>query len=371
VRKTGSVRSTDDLSIRRVGFRSGSDAELTALHAVEAPVAAEIRSNRMPQRLDAYLSYARSLPSQFDDHAWLAETPGGTPVGCGFCWSNSAGDQRVMACDLLVHREHRREGIGSRLFERICATTADESRSLLTWETYDGVPAGEAFSRHLGARPARVNRISELRLADLDWAMIDEWANAGRGRQRGYRVEMIDGVFPVELRPDAAVFHHIMQTAPREDLQAGDVLIGPEDIAELDQALLEAGRSRWTALVRDRTGTCVGGTEVSFEPSEPELVLQQNTGIDPAHRGLGLAKWAKAAVLERIRRDRPGARRIRTGNASSNAAMLAINDALGFTVTGTRIEWQVELTSLRTTGDRRWTLAEINNDLGLTPGRGG
>jgi RimJ/RimL family protein N-acetyltransferase len=252
-----------------------------------------------------------------------------------------------MECDISVRRDHRREGIGARLFEVICATTADEGRSLLTWATDDAVPAGEEFSLRFGAQRARVNRASELRLADADWPMIHEWTQARRARERGYRIEMIDGVFPEHLREDAAAFHHIMQTAPREDLEVGDVLISAEDIAELDRARLEAGRLRWTVLLRDASGTCVGGTEVTFEPWEPELVLQQNTGIDPAHRGLGLAKWAKATVLERIRHERPDARRIRTANAFSNAPMLAINDALGFTLIGTRTEWQVEVDQVR------------------------
>ncbi len=341
------MRSPPVVRIRRVGFRSATDTELMALHAVEAPVAAETGSNRMPQPIDAYIAYARNLPSQFDDHAWLAEGADGTPVGCGFCWSNSAGDRRVMECDVLVCRDRRRQGIGSLLFERIRRTAADEGRFLLTWETFDGMTAGEAFSRRLGAQPARTNRTSELCLADVDWPMIEDWTNARLARKLGYRLEMIDGVFPEDLRVDAARFHHIMQTAPREALEIGDVVIRPDDVAELDLALLVAGRLRWTALMRDRTGTCVGGTEVIFECWEPALVRQQNTGIDPAHRGLGLAKWAKAATLDRIRHERQGAQRIRTGNASSNAPMLAINDALGFKVIGTRTEWQADLSHNR------------------------
>src|SRR5580658_11342061 len=94
-----------DVTIRRVGFRSGTDAELSALHAVEIPIAAEIRSNRMPRPIDSYMAFARNLPSQFADHAWLAETAEGAPVACGFCWSNAAGDQRVMQCDLAVRRD--------------------------------------------------------------------------------------------------------------------------------------------------------------------------------------------------------------------------------------------------------------------------
>jgi mycothiol synthase len=340
------VSSSDGVKVRRVGFRDGTDEELKALHAVEVPVSTELRHFRMPQPIDEFMSYARNLPSQFDAHAWLAEESG-TPVGIGYCWSNAAGDARVMECDVMIRQDRRREGIGTRLLTEICATTAKEGRSLLTWATAATVPAGEAFSRSLEARPARVNRTSEVSLANIDWSMIEEWVKAPRARERGYYLEMIQGAFPPELRADAALLHHILQTAPRDDLEVGDVLIDAEDVAEFDAALLKSGQTRWTLLVRDVSGACVGGTEVTFEPWEPDLVHQQSTAIDPAHRGLGLAKWAKGAMLQRIRVDHPESQLIRTGNAFSNAPMLAINDALGFKVIGTKTEWQVELSELR------------------------
>ena len=345
--QTVPVNASADFHVRRVGFRAGTDEELTALHAVEAPIEAERRPDRVPQPVESYIAFARKLPSQFDDHAWLVETFDGTPVASGFCWSNSAGDRRVMECDLFVRRDRRRQGIGSRLLATICDETVNEGQSLLTWSTFDAVPAGDAFSRRVGAGVARVNRTSELVLADVDWTMIESWARAERARDLGYQLEMVDGVYPEHLRADAATFHHIMQTAPREDLDVGDVIVDVEFVAELDRALVEAGRTRWTGFVRDPAGACVGGTEVTFEPWDPGTVLQQNTGIDPAHRGLGLAKWAKAAILERIRQERPEAGRVRTDNAVSNAPMLAINDDLGFKVISARTEWQADVGDIR------------------------
>lgn len=350
--KTDAVDGLIGHRVRRVGFRSGTDAELSAMHAVEAPIEAERRPDLVPQPLASYMAFARSLPSQFDDHTWLVETTDGTPVASGAAWSNAAGDPRVMECDLFVRRDRRRMGIGANLLRLICEEASSEDRSLLTWSTFAAVPAGDAFARRLGARAARVNRTSEVRLADIDWEMVGTWANAAEARARGYRLEMVDGAFPHDLRADAAAFHHIMQTAPRDDLDVGDVTIDVGDVAELDRALVEAGRARWTCFVRDAEGNCVGGTEVTFEPWEPSTVLQQNTGIDPAHRGLGLAKWAKAAMLERIRRDKPEAERVRTGNAFSNAPMLAINDALGFRVINTQTEWQAEVAQVVLALDR-------------------
>lgn len=337
------LAGTDPVAIRRVGFRSGTDADLTALHAVETPVAAELGSRRMPAASAAYLAYARNLPSHFDDHAWLAERMDGRAVGCGFCWSNTAGDARSMEGDVLVHRDHRRRGIGARLLRRICAVALEEGTSLLTWSTYESVRAGARFSLRFGGRVARVNRTSELHLHQVDWALVSTWAAAGEARALGYELELVDGPFPDHLRADAAAFHRIMQTAPREDLDLGDVLLGPQHVAELDRALVHAGATRWAVLIRDDRGTCVGGTEVTIDPERPTLARQQNTGVEPTHRGRGLAKWAKAAVLERLRVERPEVATIRTDNAFSNAPMLAINDALGFRVISTRTEWQAEV----------------------------
>lgn len=340
------MKPPDKVRIHRVGFRDGTDDELSALHAVEAPVAAECGSSRMPQPISSYISFARNLPSQFDDHAWLAEASDGTPIAAGFCWSSAAGDPSLMECDVLVRGDHRRQGLGSCLLAEIRDETLRDGRSLLTWSTFEAVPAGEAFALRVHARRGRVNRRSELVLADVDWPMVDSWDAAAPARRIGYRLDFVEGGFPDYLRDDAVLFHHIMQTAPRDDLDVGDLTTDSGFVAELDRALAESGQMRWTILVRDPAGVCVGGTEVTFEPADPAVASQQSTGIDPAHRGLGLAKWAKAAMLKRIRDQRPGTLRIRTENAFSNAPMLAVNDALGFRRVSTRTEWQARAQDL-------------------------
>jgi mycothiol synthase len=340
-------RQVPEINVRRVAFRTGTDDDLRALWTVEAPIEAERRPDVPPQPLESYIGFARSLPSRFQDHTWVARTSDGEPVATGACWWNTAGDARVMECDVFVRRDQRRHGIGRRLLTTITDTTLDVGRTILTWSTFDSVPAAEAFSGAVAARPARVNRTSELPLDRVDWEMVAAWATGARGRRAGYTLDVIDGPFPESKRADAARFHHIMQTMPREDLDVGDVMITESDVAEQDRAHEAAGRERWTILVRDPAGTCVGGTEVHLEPWTPATAQQQNTGIDPAHRSRGLAKWVKAAMLQRLRSERPDVRRVRTGNAFSNAPMLAINDRLGFEVISVRTEWQADAAELR------------------------
>jgi len=341
------VAGGDFVRIRRVGFRDGTDDDLRALHAVEVPIEMERGSNRMPRALGPYMAFARNLPAQWHDHAWMAESADGEPVGVGYCWYHADGDGRSMTCDVLVREDRRRQGIGAALMARVCDQALADGRPLLTWATWDAVPAAAAFSDRVGGAVGRVSRESELRLARVDWPMIERWASGQPGRADGYALEAVDGPFPERLRGDAVTFHHIMQTAPSDGLQASEVFIDAAFVAELDSALRDSGRTRWTLLVRAPDGTCVGGTEVVFEAEDPETAFQQNTGIDPAHRGRGLAKWAKGVMLLRIRRERPSVRVVRTGNAFSNAPMLAINDAMGFEVVSTRIDWQADADAVR------------------------
>ena len=177
--------------------------------------------------------------------------------------------------------------------------------------------------------------------------LVRSWNEAGQARARRYSLDFWDGPFPKELAGDAAALHHIVQTKPRDALHVADVILCADHVVELDRALVEAGRRRWTIFVRDVNGRSVGGTEVTFEPWDASVALQQNTAIDETHRGLGLAKWAKASMLDRIRRERTEVEGVRTSNAFSNEPMLAINNRLGFKIIEVRTEWQGRTADLR------------------------
>jgi GNAT superfamily N-acetyltransferase len=329
-----------------VGFRFGTDAELSALHLVESEIETERHPDAVPQPLESYFSYARSLPPQFEDHTWVAEKVDGPVVGSAACWTNSAGDPQIMESYLYVRHDWRRHGFAWRLLNAVVDEASVAGPSTLMWSTYDAIPAGDAFSRRIGGHIGRVNRTSELRLDDIDWGLVRSWQAEGPLQAEGYRLEFWDGPLPDHLADDAARFHHIMNAQPRDDLEMGDIVLSSAQVVDLDRHLAESGRQKWTLFVRDPDGQCVGGTELTFESWEPRTAHQQNTGIHPDHRGIGLAKWAKAAMLVRLRSERPEVERVRTSNAFSNEAMLAINTALGFKVVEVRTEWQGKLSEL-------------------------
>ncbi len=71
-------------------------------------------------------------------------------------------------------------------------------------------------------------------------------------------------------------------------------------------------------------------TEMGYFPDEEYLIHQYMTGVRVPHRGRGLGKWLKAAMLLRVREEFPQVKVVVTGNATSNAPMLSINQRLGF-----------------------------------------
>jgi GNAT superfamily N-acetyltransferase len=85
-----------------------------------------------------------------------------------------------------------------------------------------------------------------------------------------------------------------------------------------------------------------GFTEVYWNPTQPDVMDQGLTAVFPQYQNRGLGRWLKAAMLEKVLRDRPEVKRIHTGNADSNAPMLSINTQLGIKPYFATTAWQLE-----------------------------
>lgn len=269
---------------------------------------------------------------------------GASAVGQVFTSASRKGDNpHLLQVEVYVPAARRRQGLGRALLRVAVEQALAERRSLLIGTSVDRVAAGAAFARGVGARPGLVSKVFELPLAELDDALIEAWSRAGPERAPNEALVWIGCPYPEAELERLARLMMAMNDIPLGDLQIGDRLVTPATLRDGDAFARARGDERWTLAARRRAdGALVGLTEVLWNASNPGVLVQLATVVLREERGRGLGRWLKAAMLARVRRERPQVQRVRTENASMNAPMRAINDALGFRLVLTETVWQVE-----------------------------
>jgi len=88
------------------------------------------------------------------------------------------------------------------------------------------------------------------------------------------------------------------------------------------------------AARHDDTGELAALTEVLVDPGDPGWGHLAVTVVIRKHRGHRLGLLLKIAMMELLATTEPQLERIATWNAQSNEHMIAVNEALGYTVFG-------------------------------------
>lgn len=287
----------------------------------------------------------RMYTSMFDRWRWGAWTTERELAGQMVLRRSNTDNFHIRSVYLAVHPEHRRRGIARGLLargiehiEKEVETRTDKPLLLESWST-DRIPAGFAFANSIGATPGLRARSSQLDLAAIDRAKVREWASIDPA---GFHLEWLDDVTPDRLMPNVITAQHTMNTMPREGLQWEDWKVTPEIIREWERLGEERGQKRVMVIaIDDATSETASFTEIFYDPRVPSVLHQGGTATVPKYRGKGLGKWVKAQMIERVLRDQPQARYIRTENAGSNEAMLAINVGMGFRPAWEEVIWQL------------------------------
>jgi mycothiol synthase len=332
------------LSITPFDFMTSTDEQAYTLWEYFSLIRAERVPDDPPFPFADYLASNRTRSNIWRELVGLIYDPTGSAViGQAIVDLNISGDHKDLAfINLSVLPEQRRQGHGRRLLRWAAETAQREGRSLLNFVTHARAPGGAAFAKALEARPAYEERVSQLVLAEVDRALMRQWQARAAERAVGFELGFWPGPYPEEDLAAIAELAQVMNTAPREQLQMDDESWTPEKLREQERTMYAGGAQRWTVYAREQaSGNFAGFTEVYFRPSMPPLVFQGATAVYPRFRNLGLGRWLKAAMIERVLDEKPEARVVRTENAESNAPMLGINVEMGFKPYLASTVWQI------------------------------
>ncbi|MFF8387087.1 GNAT family N-acetyltransferase [Streptomyces kanasensis] len=259
--------------------------------------------------------------------AWLATGADGTPVGiAGLRVFTSPGQEHLAELELHVDPAHRRRGTGSLLLSAVVAACRTENRRSLIAAAAAGSP-GEEFGERHGFRRALTLDHLVLR---LDEPAVADLLRTADAEHPGYRLTGWTGTVPDDLADAFAEAKNAMNDMPVGDLDYGGVAWDADRVRTMATVVADRGDTLLTIAAVHDDGTIAGYTEILLPQGSGPRAQQYDTAVVPAHRGHGLGRWVKAAMVCRLRAEHPDVVEIETDNAEDNAHMLAVNRALGF-----------------------------------------
>ena len=226
--------------------------------------------------------------------------------------------------NVAVYPEHQRRGIGRELLRLAEGVAVDDGGSVLLAEADDRLLRSARFLEAAGYEEINREWHSTLDLGGFDddtWVTIVDGVKAsGIGF---VSVAELEGSDPAWLDKLHALYTEVEADVPFT-LEFREM-----PFADFERRAIRSERALLhgflVALDGDRY---VGLTEPRRVDDRPEAIAQELTGVTGTHRGRGIATALKAdvAMWAKIQ----GYRKIRTGNDSLNAPMLAVNAKLGF-----------------------------------------
>jgi GNAT superfamily N-acetyltransferase len=246
----------------------------------------------------------------------------------------------IGSLDLLFVRPDRRgRGIGGELLGEAVERSRAHGRRLLFTETpVEGPGAGFARAHGFTLSLAEARRTLDLRTAD--------WAGLRRMLQpvEGYELELWSGPAAPERLADLAAVMGGMNDAPA-DADREDDRFDVDLVRAQEEQITPGGLDCYTAIARRiGDGAPAGYTRIFLDADRADgWASQADTTVLRPHRGHRLGLLLKVANLLRLREREPHVERIITWNATSNAHMLAINEAMGFTLLDEWNTWRLAL----------------------------
>ena len=323
-------------------------SDLSAYHEVLSQLHDEAWPHNPPRSKEELRLEVVNAPDFVTIVQWLAWEDD-EPVGLmRLRWREGADNQDLASGYLGVLPSHRRQRVASDLIGVATEAALGAERTKLIMDSDSMAPAGAATLERLGGKKGITVRISRMDIEQLDRDLMDTWMAEGERLTDDFEL-LLFGPEPVPAEHKAAFaeLHHVMNSAPFEDLDVEPFVLTVEQMEAYEVSRAARGIDWWATIVRHReSGEFAGFTELQALPEDRSIIFQGDTGVWHKYRGRGLGRWIKASNLLRVLPHMPNARWVETGNAGSNRPMLSINEAMGFYPYKQIIGWQFDTAAL-------------------------
>ncbi|MBU2664314.1 GNAT family N-acetyltransferase [Actinoplanes bogorensis] len=272
-------------------------------------------------------------PAHRDRFAWLAAGDDGRPLGTAFLWLPLAGTSAD--AQIHVHPAERRHGVGAELLRTMSGAARGHGMTALLSEPVRSDDDGDRFCVANGLRRVLVLIYTRLDLRSTTTPAVEAVP--------GYRLVHWEGTVAAEL---AETF--VRARSAMDDMPMGEAAYVPQtwDVARLHSvadAVARRGETLCTTAAIGPDGEMAGFTELVVPASATGDGQHYGTGVLPAHRGRGLARWMKAAQISRVRERFAALEGLLADTADANVAMRRANESLGYAPTHQSLLYQRDL----------------------------
>ncbi len=289
-----------------------------------------------------------SLPwwTNFLTNGWDGDIPrafvgieDGQVVADGLIELHTYDNRHLAELSVGVAPTRRRNGFGSQMLEALLSEAKSEGRTTAAIGGWDSA-ATRGFAAHHGFDAKIVEVTRRQVVADADWRRIEAEHTVASRLAAAYSLVRIAGSTPPDLISAVAKMAESINDAPIDDLDIEDEVYTPERVAKYEQSLQAASRLYRVLAQHRESGDLAGHTVVTVERDRPEIGDQDDTTVVREHRGNRLGVLLKAEMLLWLREVEPQLATLDTWNAKSNTHMIAVNELLGYQVTGEFIDFQ-------------------------------
>ncbi|MEU6782133.1 GNAT family N-acetyltransferase [Nonomuraea angiospora] len=318
-----------------------SEADLRGQYDLAIAAFAVDRPDAPKPDYDTFVGRLRAIPPGVSRQRFWVARREGRMVGIGITQVSRSENDNNIVVDVRVLPELRRQGIGTALLRRALSESPPEGCELVVGRGVTAGGDGEPWIRALGFTVVQRVTLQVLGVREAGPALWEVPVPAG------HRLERWTGAAPDDLVESYARARGAIHDAPTGDSSYRHPHWSVLRVRQAeDDARRRGVEHRTVVVVHEASDAVVGLTELEIFPGMPGTAVQQDTVVVPGHRGHGLGRTVKAAMMRWLLAERPEIDLVVTNVDASNDYMTRVNQQLGYVTTRTMLTAEAALGAL-------------------------